>query len=285
MFDEALLSGAEVAVVWASLRDWKPGAVVRGWSGVGLGVGLYVVLSGMLEVELDGKTWRVQPGEAFLVPTDLPRDRIEAPQGAQWLSVGLRVQFHGRLSLAPLLGGPQLWTPSVPLAPLASAIVAEWEDVGGPALVPSRRPKNATSRLIANGLATGVFGICWRDLRASSESATLTRLDAPLWLWQALQQIRREPSRDITQLCQKLSVSPAHLRRTFHRFLGQSPQSYLTEERLRAARQLLVTTDQTVAVIATEVGFESLSHFTRIFTQRYLHPPARYRQLLRSPGA
>lgn len=284
MFDEALLSGVEVTVVWASLRDWKPGAMVRNWSGVGLGVGLYLVHSGSLEVELLGKTWRVQPGAAFLVPTDAVRDRIEAPQGARWSSVGLRVQFHGRMSLAPLLGGPHLWTPSIDLQPLVTAVISEWEEEGGPLLVASRRPKNPTSSLIANGIAIGLFGACWRDLRASSESATLMRLDAPTWLWQALQQVRREPHQDLATLCQRLGVSPAHLRRTFHRFLGQSPQSYVTQERLRTAQQLLATTDQTVAAIAAEVGFESLSHFTRIFAQRYLTTPARYRQLQREPA-
>lgn len=290
-------------MVWASPRTWETGTTLTGWTGVGLGLGLYLVEVGTLAVELAGTTWRLSPGDALLVPPELVRDRITALATTRWISLGLQVQLYGRLSLAPLLGGPHHWRPEPVLHTLASLIVDEWEDVGGrglvsahglvaphglvsaQSLVAARRPKSPTARLIANGLARAVFGQCWRDLQTRSESVTLTHLDAPLWLWQALQQIRRAPDQDIAQLCQALQVSPAHLRRTFHRFLGQSPQSYLTAERLRVAQQLLLTTDQTVATIAVTVGFESLSHFTRLFTQHFLHPPARYRALLRSQSA
>lgn len=284
-FEEAVLSGAEVSIAWASQRHWQPGAVVHHWPGRLVGVGLYVIQAGGVEVTVSGTTWQLQAGDAFLIPSDLLRERIAAPHGALWLSIGLRVQFHGRLDLAPLLGSARPWKPSPDTERLALGIVREWEDAGAPTLIRDRRPRDTVSRLIANGLGVALFGHCWRALRADADTVGIQHLDAPPWLWEAVQQIRKSPQAPLSELCQRVGVSPAHLRRTCHRYLGQSPQSYITEERLRIAGQLLRTTDKTVATVAAEVGFESLSHFTRIFTQRYLTSPARYRQDQRSAGS
>jgi AraC-like DNA-binding protein len=290
MLDDTLLSDVDVAVHWAQRREWQPGDRLTNWSAGAGALGFYVVFDGTVEVDIAGNSWRLRPNDIFLVPPRLQRDRIETPHGATWLTLGILPRLHGRLSLMDLLPSPFLWRVSPALYPRLigwfEGIIEAFEDSPdniNPSIARTRRPRSRADRLIAEGLAKAIFGLCWRELRPQS-SATVTSLDIPLWLLETLQRVRQSPDQPLPGLCQAAGVSPAHMRRMFHRYLGQSPQVYITEVRLQTARLLLETTDRTVAAIAAEVGFDSLSHFTQLFAHRYHTPPARYRQLRRSEG-
>ncbi len=64
------------------------------------------------------------------------------------------------------------------------------------------------------------------------------------------------------------SVSPSYLSRFMKDHLGYPITDYIHEIRLVKAKELLQTTDKTVAVIAGEVGYNSLHNFSRVF-KRY----------------
>lgn len=59
--------------------------------------------------------------------------------------------------------------------------------------------------------------------------------------------------------------SPVQFNRAFKRILGTSPRQYILQERLRAARELLQTTDHSLSEIAFATGFSSQSHMTTTF--------------------
>ena len=98
----------------------------------------------------------------------------------------------------------------------------------------------------------------------------------------ALWAIQDNPALTPVQLSETYAVSPAHLRRCFHRFVGVSPQAYLTERRLERACRLLRSTHMTVAAVGEAIGFESVYTFSRVFTERFLIPPSKWRALSES---
>jgi len=59
--------------------------------------------------------------------------------------------------------------------------------------------------------------------------------------------------------------------------MGCSPSEYLTELRMRRAATLLVSTNMSVSEIALEVGYLSLSHFSRMFRERFGKTPRAFR--------
>lgn len=63
--------------------------------------------------------------------------------------------------------------------------------------------------------------------------------------------------------------SLASFKRDFQQQYQTSPRRWINEQRLSYAHTLLETTTQQVAEIAVTCGFESTSHFIRIFKQRY----------------
>ncbi len=71
---------------------------------------------------------------------------------------------------------------------------------------------------------------------------------------------------------------PSHLCKSFKRYYNETPTEFINRIRLfKAARELKVT-DKKIAAIAAELGFDSLSHFHRLFKRHYGLTPADYRR-------
>jgi AraC family transcriptional regulator len=75
-----------------------------------------------------------------------------------------------------------------------------------------------------------------------------------------------EPLR-IAQLAELASVSPGYFHRAFKATLGKTPLAFVNERRIKRAMVLLKSDAASMAAIALQVGFESPSHFTRMFRQ------------------
>src|SRR5699024_2511480 len=81
--------------------------------------------------------------------------------------------------------------------------------------------------------------------------------------------LTREHAADITlaEVCRHLGVSERSLRRQFADELGMTWREYRQRCRVLKATQLLDTGDATVLNVAHAVGFNSVSAFTRAFTE------------------
>lgn len=75
-----------------------------------------------------------------------------------------------------------------------------------------------------------------------------------------------------------VSVSERTLRRMFQDNIGLSWRTYLLNARMMRAMALLTSPEQSVQATATAVGFDSLSAFTRCFTQFSGETPSAYRR-------
>lgn len=75
-----------------------------------------------------------------------------------------------------------------------------------------------------------------------------------------------------------LGVSPAYLSRLFSKMEGRTLLSYLTEIRIRNAREYLLTTNWKVGRIAAEVGYGGASYFNRIFKKETGLSPLDFRK-------
>jgi AraC family transcriptional regulator, exoenzyme S synthesis regulatory protein ExsA len=73
------------------------------------------------------------------------------------------------------------------------------------------------------------------------------------------------------------SRSLSAFKRDFERVYKTTPGKWLMEKRLNYAMHLLTNTGKTVSEAAFESGFESPSHFSRSFRQRFGHSPVAVR--------
>jgi AraC-like DNA-binding protein len=83
----------------------------------------------------------------------------------------------------------------------------------------------------------------------------------------------------LNDLSQITHVSPFHLSRLFKKETGSSPIQYLMKYRIEAAKQYLKSTNETIAVIAERIGYESEAHFQHTFKRMTGITPGKYRTL------
>lgn len=74
-------------------------------------------------------------------------------------------------------------------------------------------------------------------------------------------------------------VSPFYLSRTFKEVTGFTFVEYLNSTRIKEAQRLLIKSSLTVTEIGEEVGFESTTHFGRVFKNINNLSPLQYRKL------
>ncbi len=82
----------------------------------------------------------------------------------------------------------------------------------------------------------------------------------------------------LDELAGRLYLSPSYLSHSFRSWTGYSPKQYLMLSRLSYARQLLLTTTDSVTHIAAACGFSDVNNFIRSFKKETGHTPASYRK-------
>lgn len=80
-------------------------------------------------------------------------------------------------------------------------------------------------------------------------------------------------------LAESCSMSTSHFIRTFKRFMDCTPHEYLLSYRLRQAKQMLLTSGNTIESIAEACGFNSASHFSRAFRKANSLTPSEFRNM------
>lgn len=81
------------------------------------------------------------------------------------------------------------------------------------------------------------------------------------------------------QLSDMLRINPSYFSVLFKKETGKNFVDYITDYRLDKAKELLVTTNCTMASVASQVGYSDTRYFSQIFTKRVGIKPSQYRKL------
>ncbi len=81
----------------------------------------------------------------------------------------------------------------------------------------------------------------------------------------------------IRRIAEDVGVSTRQLERIFVKHLNTSPKKFMLDLRLERARYLLLQTEMSVIDVAIATGFESPSHFARVYRTAFGMPPNRQR--------
>ncbi len=88
----------------------------------------------------------------------------------------------------------------------------------------------------------------------------------------------------LEKAAEALSMSPAYLSRLFKQQCGQNYSDFLTELRIRRAKELLADPTVKVYEAGYRVGYKNTQHFYKIFKQATGMTPTEYRLSQLSPG-
>ena len=103
---------------------------------------------------------------------------------------------------------------------------------------------------------------------------------APSWLSVACDALRDPEAlrQGVSLLVRTSGRSHEHVSRSFRRYFGQTPSSWVNGMRVALAARMLVDTDDSIPDVALACGIDDLSHFYRLFRQTHGISPMRYRR-------
>ena len=78
-----------------------------------------------------------------------------------------------------------------------------------------------------------------------------------------------EQNLDKPLLCSEIAkavyLSPDYISRLFHKEKGMPLKEYITLSKMNAARNMIITTTLPISLIATKVGYDNFSHFSKVY--------------------
>lgn len=119
-----------------------------------------------------------------------------------------------------------------------------------------------------------------RDLRREDAQPITEDTPAARHVYEIAEYLSEHYAEDISldDLAARFFLSKYYLCRTFREVTQYSVREYINLNRIRASKHLLEESDLTMAQIAQQVGFHSLTHFEKIFKTYMTLSPLQYRR-------
>jgi AraC family transcriptional regulator len=229
---------------------------------------LVVVLSGVQEEEVGGRSVDCRAGTALFHPRGEPHANCFGDRGARCLIVELRRGWIRRMG------------PDQDLLPDRPA-VGRNESVTGPARLLHREFRRGEGAHTA-----ALDGLTLTLLANLTRSGTPRPDSRPAFLDRVVEKLHDDLGSDagLSFLAGIAGVSPEHLARTFREEVGCTVGEYVRRLRVERARRILEEDERPLASIALRLGFYDQSHFTRTFKAHVGCPPGEYRRRARDSG-
>ncbi len=219
-------------------------------------------IGGVVEVETASAHYLLPPQQAAWIPAGLEHQATMAP-AVRTVAVMFDAQMipgggdRARiLAVSPLIREMMIYALRWPID----------RDVGS---APDEKVSNSFFRTLADLVVEALDHEAPLSLPTSEHAIVAAAMD---YTKEHLQSVTAD------QVSRAVAVSERTLRRLFHDELGLSWRTYLLHARMLRAMAMLASPGQAVQETSTAIGFESVSSFTRAFTQFSGETPSTYRK-------
>lgn len=86
------------------------------------------------------------------------------------------------------------------------------------------------------------------------------------------------PYIEIQHLADLCGVSDDYFRHAFRKDFGISPKKYISEQKIKAIKELLLNSNDNISTISRKTGFYDANYFTRFFKKETGNTPSQYRK-------
>lgn len=243
---------------------------------------ILLLAKGYLLHEVNGSHHILAPGSVvFVRPYDL--HRLLPVNSERVVFASLAIDSDALRELLAYLAAPSIanrfnTAPEAPCLQLpfdeAHTLMLQMENLSNEQAV---NPENSTP--MARAFAAQLFANCLGRLEPEQQKEDLP----PVWLSKLRETAEGwESLKDAVHRFHDLSrCHPSHLCKSFQRYYDETPTDFVNRLRLRKAAHLLSDAKAKVVAVATELGFESVSHFHHLFKRYFGVTPAEYRRTLK----
>ncbi len=229
---------------------------------------IHFVFEGEGFVEMEGKTYKINPGNAFLIKTGVYCKTIASatnPWSYRWIGFD-GVDASKIFSFLGIDENPIFnFTESTKLADCFDSLIEAYGNDG--------------NNFAALGKMYEIFShiIPIKD-NTNHKNNTLNS---------AIEYIEKNYMKEITveDISSALNISRSQLYRTFVQNVGLSPNKYLVTHRISRAAELLRITDLSISEISSRCGFNDTSYFYQQFKKVYQRSPIKFRKYIRENSA
>ena len=85
---------------------------------------------------------------------------------------------------------------------------------------------------------------------------------------------------NLQEIAAAVQISPHYFASLFKQSIGVAPYQYVTQCRIKRAKQLLIRPELSIVEVCHQVGFQNQSHFTKVFREHTSVTPKAYRNSL-----
>jgi len=209
---------------------------------------IHFVVSGFGYYEIEGRKYRLEPGEMFVIPPNV-ETYYEADAKNPWSYIWINFTAENGL---PFELGDRVRCPEAQSIFFAMKKCAEF--------------KNGTSEYLCAKL--------WELFALLSEKE---KHDDD-YVEKSLECIHSEYSGDITveKIAQRLNIDRTYFSTLFKKRVGVSPKQYIVNYRMSIAASLLLENKSSVTVAAYSVGYTDIFNFSKMFKRHYGVSPNEY---------
>ncbi len=228
---------------------------------------LEFIAEGEGSVELNGRSHRLRPGNAFLYGPGIAHEiRTDAKRPMRKYFV----DFFG--------GAAEAFMDKIGLRPGELRRVAEPDNVRFLFDELIREGQKTTPR---QAETTDTYLRLLLYKAAEIPAAVGTARSAAYATWRRCQRVLDErfcEMKGLHELSRATNVDPSHICRVFKRFSNTTPHAELNRRKINQAAMLLLTTPELVKTIALKVGFDDPFHFSRAFHRQFGCGPLAFRK-------
>ena len=215
-------------------------------------------VSGCGAIDIDGKTTLLKPGMAFLVTVPDKHTYYLPENSSHWEFLYLT---GSGFALIELTYAMQQKFGKILHHPPQSQVVQKTLE-----MIRLYQEKPLPDFCTASAMAYDMWMVLYQELNSNSTQ------DASPLLTAASDYLRKNLLKtpcDVTELAAALGFSRAHFTRKFTAECGMPPGKFLLDWRLRMAARILSTEHSQIKSAAWRTGFSDVSHFCRVFKQKY----------------
>ena len=117
-------------------------------------------------------------------------------------------------------------------------------------------------------------GILWEDVATSAEEEKDTTID------QAIAYIKRNMNKNISRsdVAEYVHLNEEYFSRLFKQETGATFKDYVLSEKMKEAKKLLTHSRLSISIIASKIGYDNFSHFSKMFKKVTNQTPQEYRK-------
>ena len=229
---------------------------------------IHFVLSGKITYSFDGGRVVVRSSELLIIPDSAPHTIENYSADMLRVSAALKISEDEPLYLALRESGFKI----MQIDSVSADIIKYCTDT-------AKKGNPYREILIKNRIFELLIHISG-DIDLSARRDIKGAPESDVRLFKAKQFIRDNPNVFVgcKELALYCNISPKQLNRIFIKYEGVPLLKYVHDEKLRQAKEMLLTQNVTLGKISENLGFSSVYYFSKFFTDREGCSPAAFRK-------